>query len=240
MHRIRAITFDLDDTLWAIEPVIRQAEARLWDWLGEHFPAIPEAFSPEQAYALREEVVQQYWNQSHDFRFLRKKVLERMAESAGYSNDLVNDAFGVFDIARNDVELFPDVMPTLETLGQHFTLLAVTNGNADLQRIGIRHLFHDVVTAVDVGAAKPARPIFEEAVNRAGVGADETLHVGDHPQIDIAGAQAAGLRTVWINRNGAGWPAQLAPPDSVVATVGELLAILAPAMARRARKTVHD
>ena len=170
MHRIRAITLDLDDTLWEIGPVIMRAEEKLWSWLAEHFPKITESFSPEKAYALREDLMQKHWDQSHDYRFLRQAVLEHMANSVGYSCDLVDDAFAVFDRARNDVELFSDVLPTLEALRKHFSLIAVTNGNANLQRIGIRHLFHDVVTAVDVGYAKPARPIFLEAVNRAGVG----------------------------------------------------------------------
>lgn len=240
MHRIRAITLDLDDTLWEVGPVITRAEAKLWAWLGEHFPRIPETFSPDQEYALREEAMEKYWNQSHDFRFLRRTVLERMADTVGYSSDLVDDAFDVFDQARNDVELFSDVVPTLEMLTKHFSLVAVTNGNANLQSIGIRHLFHDVVTAVDAGAAKPARPIFEEALRRAGVGAQETLHVGDHPEIDIVGAQEAGLRTAWINRNGDGWPEHVAPPDAIVTTIAELLTILEPAMAQRVSKAAHE
>lgn len=240
MHRIRAITLDLDDTLWAIGPVIMRAEQELWSWLGEHFPKITGTYTPEAAYALREQVIQEHWDQSHDFRFLRKTVLEHMARTAGYSSDLVDDAFDVFDRARNDVELFSDVLPTLEALGEHFSLIAVTNGNANLERIGIRHLFHGVVTAVDVGAAKPARPIFAEAVNRAGVSAAETLHVGDHPEIDIAGAQEAGLRTAWINRNGDGWPRHVAPPDVIVSTISELVTVLGPAIADRTASAANE
>ena len=240
MHRIRAITLDLDDTLWPIGPVITRAEGKLWSWLGEHFPKITEQYSPEEAYALRVEAMEKYWEKSHDFRFLRKTVLEHMARTVGYSDDLVDDAFDVFDQARNDVELFSDVLPTLETLKVHFSLIAVTNGNANLQTIGIRHLFHDVVTAADVGAAKPQLPIFIEAVNRAGVNAEETLHVGDHPEIDIVGAQNAGLRTAWMNPNGDGWPDHIVPPDAIVSTMAELLTILEPAIANRISSAANE
>lgn len=240
MHRIRAITFDLDDTLWAIGPVIMRAEGKLWSWLGEHFPKITQTFSPEEAYALREEVMLEHWDQSHDFRFLRKKVLEQMAQTVGYSSDLVEDAFAVFDRARNEVDIFPEVLPALEALNEHFSLIAVTNGNANLERIGIRHLFHDVVTAVDVGAAKPARPIFLEAVNRAGVGAEETLHVGDSPEIDIIGAMNAGLRTAWVNRYGDGWPEHAAPPDAIVTTIAELVMLLQPAIANKLGSAANE
>jgi putative hydrolase of the HAD superfamily len=209
LHRIRAITLDLDDTLWEITPVIRRAEAALWSWLGENFPKIPEAFSPEAAYGLREEVMTEHQDRNHDFRFMRKMVLKRMAATVGYSPDFV-------------------------------ALIAVTNGNANLQRIGIRHLFHDVVTAVDVGAAKPARPIFDEAVSRADVAAQQTLHVGDHPEIDIAGAQDAGLRTAWINRNGDDWPEHVAAPDAIISTIAELLTVLEPAIAHKASESAHE
>jgi len=240
LHRIRAITLDLDDTLWAIGPVIMRAEDKLWSWLGENYPKIPETFTPEEGIALREQVMRKHRDQSHDFRFLRKTVLEHMAETVGYSSDLVDDAFDVFDRARNDVELFSDVLPTLAALGEHFALVAVTNGNANLERIGIRHLFHDVVTAVDVGAAKPARPIFVEAVNRAGVNAEEALHVGDHPDIDIDGARKAGMRTAWMNRHGDGWPLHIAPPDVTVSRIGELITVLEPAITDRIGSAANE
>jgi FMN hydrolase / 5-amino-6-(5-phospho-D-ribitylamino)uracil phosphatase len=228
LHQIRAITLDLDDTLWEIAPVIRRAEAELWLWMQENRPAVCERFTAEAVVELRDQVIQEYWERTHDFRFLRRMALTRMLETCGYSDDCIDEAFEVFDRFRNRVELFPDVLPSLQRLSERFTLVAVTNGNANLQTIGIRHLFSDVVSAVEVGAAKPARRIFDEAVRRAGASAMETLHVGDHPECDIAGAQAAGLCTAWMNRTGGTWPAHLPAPDAVITNVSELHAILGP------------
>lgn len=233
MHRIRAITLDLDDTLWEIGPVIERAEAKLWDWLCENFPNIPRTFAPADMLRLRERVMDDCSHRSHDFRYLRRTVLAAVAEESGYSAELVEPAFDVFDKARNEVSLFPDVIPALEVLAERFTLVAVTNGNANLQTIGIRHLFADVVTAVDAGAAKPAPQIFASAVLRAGVTPVEILHVGDHPEIDVAGAQKAGMRTAWMNRNGDSWPEGLPAPDAVVSTVTELSGLLQQAGAGR-------
>jgi FMN phosphatase YigB (HAD superfamily) len=171
LHQVRAITFDLDDTLWPIEPVIRRAETLLREWLAENYPAIPQNFSSAELLEVRKQVIEEFSDRCHDLRFLRKTVLGRVALASGYNEDLVDPAFDVFDAARNTVEIFPDVLPALQLLANEFTLVAVTNGNANLQTIGIRHLFHDVVTAVDAGAAKPERPIFDEAVRRAGVSA---------------------------------------------------------------------
>lgn len=228
MHQIRAITIDLDDTLWEIAPVIRRAEAELWRWMERHRPAVCRRFTAEAMVELRDRVIEEYWQHTHDFRFLRRIALTRMLESCGYTDDCVDEAFEVFDRFRNRVELFPDVLPSLERLSERFTVVAVTNGNANLQTIGIRHLFSDVVSAVEVGAAKPAPRIFEEALRRAGASAGETLHVGDHPECDIAGAQGAGLRTAWMNRTGDTWPQHLRAPDAIVTTVSELREILGP------------
>jgi HAD superfamily hydrolase (TIGR01549 family) len=226
VDHIRAITLDLDDTLWAIGPVIRNAEATLWAWLAEHYPRIPETFGPEDLLAIREAVIEQYRDKSHDLRFLRKKVLARVAEETGYDEALVEPAFDVFDDARNTVDLYPDVCHELEWFYERYTVVAVTNGNACLDKIGIRHLFHGVVTAVDAGSAKPARPIFDAAIRASGVSAERILHVGDHPETDIHGARQAGLQTAWINRHGHEWPDSYDEPDAVVTTLTELRELL--------------
>ena len=86
----------------------------------------------------------------------------------------------------------------------------------------------------------PAWPIFDEAVNRAGVTAIETLHVGDHPETDIVGAQQAGLWTAWVNRNDDDWPVHISPPDAIVSTIAELLTVLEPAITHRASSVVNE
>ena len=112
---------------------------------------MPLSFTPNASFALRERVIKEHPGRVHDFRFLRKTVLTEMATTVGYQPDFVGDAFAVFDAARNNVELFPDVMPVLMELSTHFRVIALTNGNANLETIGIRECFHSVVTAVDAG-----------------------------------------------------------------------------------------
>jgi putative hydrolase of the HAD superfamily len=228
MNDILAITIDLDDTLWAIHPVIKRAEKRLYEWMGEHYPRIGEMFTAEDIRELRAEVIDEFRDRAHDLTFLRRTVLTRIGEAAGYGDRHVDAAFEVFDEARNDVELFPESRPALQFLKKHYVVIAVTNGNANLDRIGIRDLFDDVVSAAAVGAAKPARPIFEAAVRAGGAPPDKTLHVGDHPLYDVHGARDAGLRAVWVNRNGDDWPDEYAAPDAEIRHVGELDGLLSP------------
>ena len=222
MKEIRTITVDLDDTLWEIYPVIRRAEQRLRDWLEQHYPRITEMFALEDIAEVRTRVLEMHADMAHDLTFVRRTLLMEMAMAAGYRNFLVDDAFAVFEEARNDVEVFPEVRPALRALRERYTLIAVTNGNANLHKIGIADLFDDHVNAAAVGAAKPDRPIFDAAVQAGGASAAETLHVGDHPLYDVHGAREAGLRTVWVNRNGTAWPDDFAVPDIEVRDVGEL------------------
>lgn len=226
MKDIRTITLDLDDTLWEIHPVIRRAERRLYEWLGEHYPRITEQFEPTDMREVRSQVVAEFSELRHDLTFLRRTVLTRVGAAAGYSDEFVDDAFAVFDEVRNNVDIFPEVIPALEVLRERYVVIAVTNGNAKLDIVGIDHLFHDFITAADAGAAKPARRIFDVAVAAGGASPSETLHVGDHPEYDVVGARDAGLRTAWVNRDGASWPGDLAAPDVEVAHIGELARLL--------------
>ncbi|HNP37920.1 MAG TPA: HAD family hydrolase [Woeseiaceae bacterium] len=229
VHDIRTITLDLDDTLWAIAPVIARAEQRLRDWYGVHYPRVPERFPQADTLDLRQQVIARHPERAHDLTFQRRELMRSMAAESGYHQFDVDAAFAVFEKARNEVSLYPDVRPVLQVLHDHYTLIAVTNGNASLDKIGIADLFDDYICARDVGAAKPARRIFAAAVEAGGASAAETLHVGDHPEIDIEGARAAGLATAWMNRAGMMWPAEFSAPTVTITDLHQLDQMLAAA-----------
>ena len=226
VQHVKAITIDLDDTLWAVGPVIVRAEQRLKEWYREHYPRIPEQFTRESAYELRVQVFEEHADRAYDLTFIRREVIRRMGEAAGYASIDVDAAFAVFDEARNDLELFPDVRPALQSLRARFRLVAVTNGNASLEKIGIDDLFDGFVSARSAGAAKPEPVIFDAAVEVGGAPRDRTLHIGDHPEMDVDGARRSGLHAVWVNRDGSAWPADLQEPDGVVNDLHELESLL--------------
>lgn len=226
MKDIRTITIDLDDTLWEIHPVIHRAERRLYEWLGEHYPRITRMFSREAVLQQRIAVADEFPQQNHDYTFMRRTVLGRLGVAADYGDDLVDDAMEVFDAMRNEVAVFPEVRPALAALRKKYVLVAVTNGNADLKKIGIDDLFHEFVSASMAGAAKPAQKIFDTAVSVGGADVRQTVHVGDHPEIDVQGARSAGLRSIWVNRSGQPWPKELAKPDGIVTHIGQLQSLL--------------
>jgi putative hydrolase of the HAD superfamily len=198
---IRAISIDLDDTLWPIKPVIRAAEQRLHDWLDSHCPAVTEGYSIEELRALRNRLAEERPERAHDITWLRKRTLKQALREYGYCDEFVEAAFEVFLAARHEVTLFDDVLPGLETLGSRYPLCCLSNGNADVDRIGLSH-FQFSLNAREAGQPKPHPAMFEEACRRFELQPDAVLHVGDHPVQDIDGAAQIGMRTVWLNRNG--------------------------------------
>ena len=152
---IKAITFDLDDTLWDVWPVVERAEELLHDWLAARYPRIPERFTPLELRELSSEVIAARPDMAYDRTWLRKEALWLAARRAGYAEFDVEGAFGVFFVARNAVEPFAEVRPTLERLARRYTLASLSNGNADLRLIGLDDLFASRSTLST--SARPSR-----------------------------------------------------------------------------------
>ena len=197
---IRAITLDLDDTLWPVAPAIDRAEAALDAWLRTHAPSTAARWPLQARRVLRDQVDAEHPQFAHDFTTQRLITLERMLRAAGDDVALVQPAFDAYFAARCDVAHYPDSIDALQRLAARVPLAAISNGNACLQRIGLMPLFGFQLNAREHGAAKPASSIFHAASTRLGCTPAQVLHVGDDIEMDVIGAANAGLRTCWINR----------------------------------------
>jgi putative hydrolase of the HAD superfamily len=218
----QVLSFDLDDTLWAVGPVILRAERELYDWLQARYPAAIQGHSIESMRALRAAVAARHPERGHDMTFLRRRALADQFLAAGHAEAAADEAFEVFFAARNRVECYPDVLPALERLRTRYRLFALSNGNAELARCGLAGLFEGHITARSAGVAKPDARIFAALLRAAGVAAHEVLHVGDDPHADVVGAERAGLGAVWINRDARAWPREFAAPKRTVRSLAEL------------------
>jgi len=176
--------------------------------------------------AAREELARAEPHNAHDVTYLRLTALERHARECGYGAEVAARAFEVFLAARCEVEVLPDVRPGLARLGRAYTLASLSNGNADLARIGLDRAFALSLNARQIGAGKPERRCFEQLAYGLGLAPRHLLYVGDDPWLDAAAARAAGCRSAWMNRRAADWPAELAPPDLTVRDCTELAALL--------------
>jgi FMN hydrolase / 5-amino-6-(5-phospho-D-ribitylamino)uracil phosphatase len=216
------LSFDLDDTLWPVGPVIAAAERQLLSWLRGRHPEIVSGHDLESLRALRDGVAQRFPERSHDLTFLRHRALKDLFGAAGHAESLADAALEVFFSARNRVEFYDDVRPALSRLRDRYQLFAISNGNADLHRCGIGDLFAGHVTAIAAGAAKPDARIYAALLEMAGVEAAQVLHIGDDPLADVIGATRAGMQAVWLNRDGREWPAAFAAPPRTVSTLAEI------------------
>jgi FMN hydrolase / 5-amino-6-(5-phospho-D-ribitylamino)uracil phosphatase len=226
VNEVRAVAFDLDNTLWDVEPVLARAEARLLEWLHQYCPRIPQQVSLADMRSAREQLARAEPHHAHDVTYLRLTALERHARECGYGEDIAARAFEVFLAARSEVAILPDVRPGLERLAARFTLASLSNGNADLRRIGLDAAFAVSLNARQIGAGKPDRRCFERLAHELKLAPRELLYVGDEPWLDVDAAHAAGCRGAWMNRRGTPWPHPLAPPDLSVRDCVELAARL--------------
>jgi putative hydrolase of the HAD superfamily len=223
----KAVLFDLDDTLWPIAPVILQAEQTLFAWLANNAPRVAERFTIETLRQARLEMLARKPEFQLDLGALRRAGLTAAFEQAGEDAAKVEQAMTEFFAARNAVVPYDDVLPGLLRLKGRVLLGSVTNGNADLQTIGLAHYFHASVSAPAFGRAKPDPAIFHAALEALGVAPQDAVYVGDDLVLDVQGAQRAGLRAVWMNRTASRRDLDAGiRPDATVADVDGLLAWL--------------
>lgn len=226
LRRIKAIGLDLDDTLWPIWPTIERAELALSGWLRERAPGAAQTMeSPAQRLALREHVARNRPEKAHDMSFLRREMIRTALHRNDEDGDLAEPAFEVFFDHRMKVDLFDDALPALQFLAGRFPVVAISNGNADVGRVGIGEHFAASLSAHLFGVAKPDPRIFHAAAEAAGVLPEEVLHIGDDPALDVLGGLDAGMQTVWVNRADQAWTHDR-QPHLAVRSLDELCLLL--------------
>ena len=207
----RALTLDLDDTLWPVQPALERADLAIDAWLQLHYPDMAQSWPVAALRELRAQVAAERVDLAHDFSRQRQLTLARAFAKSGIKDAPVDALWEVYFAARNQVELYADSLDALQRIARRVPVASLTNGNADLQRVGIHAHFTCHVCARDTGFTKPDARIFHAAAAQLGLAPGDILHVGDDPVMDVVGAREAGLRTAWINRRREYWPTTLGP-----------------------------
>eukprot|EP00466_Bigelowiella_natans_P008299 jgi/Bigna1/140451/aug1.56_g15159 len=200
----RAITFDLDDTIWKGFETLNSANENMFLWLKKNAPRCVDKYDREAFWDLMTTVRTSNPEIAHNYTALRKQALQIALTDTGYND-------------KSNVE-------SLDTLkewrAKGVILGALTNGNADVWRIEkLRDLFDFSIRTEDVGQSKPSQAPFRVALqcchkvlrdagieNESGnlselVEASHVVHVGDSLKSDVVGANNAGFFSVWLNRN---------------------------------------
>lgn len=199
---IRALTFDLDDTLYDNRPVIERVETQVTQWLlNEHPLAATRPLTWWQA--LKGEIAQRFPMQCHDvsqWRYLQ--VMHGLLE-LGYSRSQAEQAASdtLLEVMRwrNQVEVPEQTHQVLAQLAAKLPLIALTNGNVQIEQIGLSGYFQSVLRAGPDGRAKPYPDLFQKAAQQLQLPPSAILHVGDHLQTDVLGARQNGFQACWFN-----------------------------------------
>lgn len=226
ISKIKAITLDLDDTLWPIWPAIDRAEVALATWLTEHAPGAAPTFADAAArVAVRQHVMATQPEIGHDMSAVRREIIRHVLHHTQEDVGLVEPAFEVFFSERMRVDLYEDALPALAFLAERWPVVAVSNGNADVGRVGLGAYFKGSFSASSFGVGKPDPRIFHAAASSVDVNPDEVLHIGDDAALDVLGGLNAGMQTVWLNRDTQAW-SHAAQPHVTVNTLHDLCELL--------------
>lgn len=227
---IKLVTLDLDNTLWEAETIIYDAHRAMVAWLTENISGSDALLSDEAWRSLRKQLISDRPDIAHHPTEIRKAMLRAaltpLALELAVLEQAIESAFNVFHEGRNRVKPFPEAIELLTYLQDHVPVVAITNGNSDLIRIGIAHHFKYIVSAESAGVAKPHPDIFLKALHLAGdIKPEEALHVGDHIEEDVEAARRLGFKTIWVNPGRIDKPLHC-HPDRVVHSAAELLSVI--------------
>jgi putative hydrolase of the HAD superfamily len=229
---IRAVFFDVGGTLITPWPSVGAVYARVGAAHGFH--ADPETMQTAFYAAwkqCKQTVAAARASGTSDKHWWQQLVYATM-DQLGLDNDprrraaYFDDLFATF--ARAEAwRLFDDVRDTLRAVrARSIHVGALSNWDERLRPLladlGIAQEFDSITVSCEVGVEKPHRHIFETALQRAGVPAAQALHIGDHPDEDVQGAQTAGIRALWLVRDNQPPPR----PDGTISTLAELIPIL--------------
>ena len=202
---IEAISFDGDDTLWDFEQWMLGAIAGTLNELCrlgglDHPPA-----SVDETRAIRDRIASERGPVSPDNTLddIRRASWIEVASLAGLANlgEALTDFY--FRSRQEGGGMLPEAEAVVNELRRSYRVGVLTNGNSTPARHGSELELDFLVMAEQYGVEKPDRRIYEITAEQAGCDVTELMHVGDSLGTDVAGANAAGAVSVWLNRSGA-------------------------------------
>ncbi|RUO18831.1 HAD-IA family hydrolase [Aliidiomarina haloalkalitolerans] len=195
------ISFDLDDTLYNNKPIMTHAEQHIAEYIGQRVPAVSHMNAADWR-QLREQVAGRNRELASDMTALREAAVIDGLRQFGTepTQALVDDIMEEFLNVRNQVTIDEHVHQLLARLATQYALVAVSNGNADIQRIGLGQYFQAAWRPGQGLRGKPFTDMFAAVHDRFSLQRpSQILHIGDHPVSDVEGALGFGAQVVWYS-----------------------------------------
>ncbi|EJG1648555.1 HAD-IA family hydrolase [Vibrio parahaemolyticus] len=235
---LKAIFFDMDETLCGTSQADKAAGQKFAAWIQQTYPQVsdPQAFLQRYLQGVYKKLNAEFPQLVAllpDENAFRCGLIQTILAENGIHIDAeqAQQAQHYFDSARMGAfTFFPGVKEMLTDLRKHYKLVVITNGPIFSQHPKLKATQMDewvdhIIVGGEEPEEKPAASIFQKALNLVDVKPEETLHIGDSLAADIAGANNMGILSVWVNATGASTPTEITPNFEIRETV-ELKEIL--------------
>lgn len=212
---IKAISFDLDDTLYYNAPVMLITDAKMEAYFTELLPAQHAPYDYHFWFVFRQQVLKAAPMLVHDVGALREQSYFLGAKFLGMdekqAKQFASQALAYFVKIRSDFSVPKAVHDLLTKLAEKWPLLAISNGNVDTKAIGLDKYFSAILHAGPDGKQKPDPEMFAKACQQLNIAPHELLHVGDCGANDIIGAIRFGCQSAWVSTYDVGRPISVLP-----------------------------
>ena len=226
---VRAISFDLDDTLYDNRPVIEHAE----QWMVAHMRdryLETAMYDRSWWHRLKLDLQRQQPALMDDVSLCRRVLLQRGLMDGGMNEAMAHQeaesVFVRFLEVRSQIAVPDTTRRILSALAQKYPLVVISNGNVLLERLGLDGHFQHVLKAGGGFRMKPAPDLFTDMARRLQLAPQQILHVGDDVTTDVAGAVHNGYRSAWLNDVGQDWRTLRILPDVMLTRLEQLLTLL--------------
>jgi len=231
LTKIKAISFDLDDTLYSNRPLMLAINKKMIVYFAQ-LPVLQNKLSHQQLahheqglgarfwFQFRKQAIRKQPNLVHDVVQVRLVSYRLGLLSLGLDVDTAEQAaqaaLNYFIKLRSDFTIPKISHDLLTALSNKYPLVAISNGNVDTNIIGIDHYFQHIYHAGyqadgSLLKQKPERNMFDKACAQLAIKPAELLHVGDCGRADIQGALIAGCQAAWLNYYDVGKPITVLP-----------------------------
>lgn len=198
---IKAITFDLDDTLYDNTMIVERAEAELIALLQQQ--AALNGLTLDTFYQHKHAVSVCMPDIYHDVTAWRIETLRYLLQQSSFRadkiNHIVDESMALFNTWRHKITVPSVTHQILTQLSQNYPLAVITNGNVDVNLVGLGDYFQFSLRGGANGRSKPFGDMFDLAAQQLRIEAKHILHVGDNLSADINGAVQSGMQSCWIN-----------------------------------------
>ena len=228
MMKIKSVCFDLDNTLYDFQKVMKHSLKIVLAELTRKIPECRGKVSINTMIQIRDITARELKGKIINLEVIRLLSFKKLLDYCGVNNDGLAEQLNQLYLRHRfeNVVLFDDAILTLEELKGKYTLGIVSNGNSYPKKIGLEKFFQFIILAQEIGIEKPDPGIFHLAIERAGCLPEELLYVGDSQENDILGAKRAGIKVAWLNRAKAQLEPNIPYPDYEIEELSMLLEIL--------------